>query len=40
MLVLDQRHFTAVIDDVPTIGHKIMTVLAGRIRDFDRQNYG
>jgi CRP/FNR family transcriptional regulator, cyclic AMP receptor protein len=40
VLVLDQRHFSAVIDDVPTIGHKIMGVLASRIRDLDRQIYG
>ena len=40
VLVLDQRHFSAVIDEVPTIGHKIMGVLAGRIRDLDRQIYG
>ena len=32
VLVLDQRHFTAVIDEVPHISHKIMAVLAGRIR--------
>ena len=38
--MLDQRHFSAVIDEVPTIGHKIMGVLAGRIRDLDRQIYG
>ena len=40
VLVLDQRHFAAVIDDVPAITHKIMSVLAGRIRDLDRQIYG
>ena len=40
VLVLDQRHFAAVIDEVPAITHKIMSVLAGRIRDLDRQIYG
>jgi len=40
VLVLDQRHFTSVIDEVPHISHKIMAVLAGRIRDLDRQIYG
>ena len=40
VLVLDQRHFTSVIDEVPAITHKIMSVLAGRIRDLDRQIYG
>ena len=40
VLVLDQRHFTSVIDEVPAHRHKIMAVLAGRIRDLDRQIYG
>jgi CRP/FNR family transcriptional regulator, cyclic AMP receptor protein len=40
VLVLDQRHFSSVIDEVPHIGHKIMAVLASRIRDLDRQIYG
>ena len=40
VLVLDQRHFSSVIDEVPHISHKIMAVLAGRIRDLDRQIYG
>jgi CRP-like cAMP-binding protein len=40
LLVLDQRHFAVLIDDVPTIAHKILGVLAGRIRDLDRKYYG
>jgi CRP-like cAMP-binding protein len=40
VLVLDQRHFAALVDDVPAIGHKVMSVLAGRIRDLDRKYYG
>jgi CRP/FNR family transcriptional regulator, cyclic AMP receptor protein len=40
LLVLDQRHFSAVIDEVPSIAHKIMAVLAGRIRELDRSIYG
>ena len=40
VLVLDQRHFSSVIDEVPHIGRKIMSVLASRIRDLDRQIYG
>jgi len=38
--VLDQRHFAAVLDEVPAIAHKIMASLASKIREFDRQYYG
>jgi len=40
VFVISQRHFLAVLDDVPTIGHKLMASLAGRIRELDRQYYG
>lgn len=40
LFVLDQRHFAAVIDEVPAIGHKIMASLAAKIREFDRQYFG
>ena len=40
VFVVDQRHFLAVIDDVPTIAHKLLASLAGRIRELDRQYYG
>ncbi len=40
VLVLDQRHFSGLVDSVPAIAHKIMSVLAGRIRDLDRKYYG
>jgi CRP-like cAMP-binding protein len=40
LLVLDQRHFAGLIDDVPSIAHKILSVLAGRIRELDRKYYG
>jgi CRP/FNR family cyclic AMP-dependent transcriptional regulator len=40
VLVLDQRHFAGLISEVPAIANKIMTVLAGRIRDLDRKYYG
>lgn len=39
-LLLDQRRFLAVIDDVPALAHKLMASLAGRIRDLDRQYFG
>jgi len=40
LLVIDQRRFLGVIDDVPSISHKLLTALASRIRDLDRQYYG
>jgi len=40
LLILDQRHFMGVIDEVPTIAHKLMASLAGRIRELDRQYFG
>ncbi|NND74966.1 MAG: cyclic nucleotide-binding domain-containing protein [Ilumatobacter sp.] len=40
LLVIDQRRFLAVLDDVPTIAHKLMGTLAKRIRDLDRQYFG
>lgn len=40
LLVIDQRRFLAVLDDVPSISHKLMAALAGRIRDLDRQYFG
>src|SRR6185295_16958021 len=39
-LLLSQRHFMAVLDDVPSMAHKLLASLAGRIRDLDRQYYG
>jgi len=40
LLLLDQRHFMGVLDEVPTLAHKLLSTLAGRIRDLDRQHYG
>jgi len=40
LLLLDQRHFIAVLDDVPALAHKLLATLAGRIRDLDRQYFG
>ena len=40
LLVIDSRRFLAVIDDIPSIAHKLLAALAGRIREFDRQTYG
>jgi CRP/FNR family cyclic AMP-dependent transcriptional regulator len=40
VLVVDQRHFLGVLDDVPSLSHKLLATLASRIREFDRQYYG
>jgi len=40
LLVVDQRRFLGVIDSVPTLSHKLLASLAGRIRDLDRQYFG
>ena len=40
LLVIDQRRFLAVLDDVPSISHKLLASLAKRIRDMDRQYFG
>jgi CRP/FNR family cyclic AMP-dependent transcriptional regulator len=40
IFVVSQRHFLSVLDDVPTIGHKLLASLAGRVRELDRAYYG
>lgn len=40
LLVLQQRHFLGVLDEVPALAHKLLASLAGRIREFDRAYYG
>ncbi len=40
LLLLDQRHFMGVLDDVPALAHKVLASLAGRIRELDRQYFG
>jgi hypothetical protein len=39
-MLITQRHFSAVIDEVPALAHKLLASLAGRIRELDRQYYG
>jgi CRP/FNR family transcriptional regulator, cyclic AMP receptor protein len=39
-LLIGQRNFLAVVDEVPALSHKLMASLAGRIRDLDRQSFG
>jgi CRP/FNR family transcriptional regulator, cyclic AMP receptor protein len=40
IFVISQRHFLGVLDEVPTIVHKLLASLAGRIRELDRAYYG
>lgn len=39
-LVLTQRSFAGVIDEVPGLAHKLMSSLAARLRQLDKQHYG
>ncbi len=40
VLVLGPREFAALLDEVPTISHKLMKALAARVRELDTKNYG
>jgi CRP-like cAMP-binding protein len=40
LFVISQRHFLAVIDEVPSLAHKLLAALASRIRELDRAYYG
>ena len=40
LLVLSQRTFLAVVDDVPALSHKLLASLANKIRELDRQYFG
>lgn len=40
LMLLSQRNFMGVLDEVPALAHKLLATLAGRIRDLDRQYYG
>ena len=40
LLVLSQRTFLAVVDDVPALSHKLLGSLANKIRELDRQYFG
>lgn len=39
-LVIGVREFASIIDEVPSISHKLLRALATRIRDLDTQIYG
>jgi hypothetical protein len=40
VLVISQRHFHGVLDDVPALSHKLLSTLASRLRDLDRAAVG
>lgn len=40
VLVIGPREFSALLDEVPTISHKLMRSLAGMVRELDAQAYG
>lgn len=40
VLVLGAREFSALLDEVPGITHKLLAAMAARIRDLDTQVYG
>jgi CRP/FNR family transcriptional regulator, cyclic AMP receptor protein len=39
-LVIGPREFAALLDDVPTINHKLLRSLANRVRELDVKTYG
>jgi CRP-like cAMP-binding protein len=39
VLVLGQREFAGVIDEVPTLAHKLLTTMANRLREADAKAY-
>jgi CRP/FNR family cyclic AMP-dependent transcriptional regulator len=40
LFVISQRHFMAVLDEVPALAHTLLAALAGRIRELDRAYFG
>jgi CRP/FNR family transcriptional regulator, cyclic AMP receptor protein len=40
VLVLGPREFSGLLDEVPTLNHKILAALASRIRQLDSKYYG
>jgi hypothetical protein len=40
VLVLGSREFSALLDDVAGLSHKLLATLAARVRDLDAQAYG
>lgn len=40
LLVIGPREFAALLDDVPSINHKLLRSLAGMVRELDTKTYG
>lgn len=40
VLVIGPREFSALLDDVPTINHKLLKSLAGQVRELDKAAFG
>jgi CRP-like cAMP-binding protein len=40
LMVISQRHFMGVLDEVPALSHKLLASLASMVRDLDRRYYG
>ena len=40
LLVLSPREFASLLDQVPSMAIKLLRVLAGRVRELDKQAYG
>ena len=40
VLVLGPREFNGVLDEVPTLTHKVLEALASRVRELDARTYG
>jgi CRP/FNR family cyclic AMP-dependent transcriptional regulator len=38
LLVIGQREFAAVLDEVPTMAHKLLSAMAARLREADARN--
>jgi CRP/FNR family transcriptional regulator, cyclic AMP receptor protein len=37
LLVLGQREFSGILDEVPGLAHKLLTIMAGRLREADER---
>ncbi len=40
VLVIGAREFAGIVDDIPTIAHKLMRSLAAKVRELDTKAYG
>lgn len=40
LLVIPQREFLAVLEQVPALSRRMLKYLSGKIREFDRQSFG